>query len=180
MWGTDAVHGHNNVRGATIFPHNIGLGAANSPALLRQIGEATALEVAATGIDWVFAPTLAVVRDDRWGRTYEGYSEDPEIVAAYAVAGRLSFDPAADPVIRPDGSEFHLAPPGPAPDLPANGFVHDTEGFVAPPDDGSHVDVTIDPKSKRLEKLEGFEPWNGGDYDELPLLLKVKGKCNNT
>ncbi len=84
MWGTDAVHGHNNVRGATIFPHNIGLGAANDPVLVRQIGAATALEVAATGIDWVFAPTLAVVRDDRWGRTYEGYSEDPEIVKAYA------------------------------------------------------------------------------------------------
>ena len=84
IWGTDAVHGHNNVIGATIFPHNIGLGAANNPALMRQIGEATALEVAATGIDWVFAPTLAVVRNDSWGRTYEGYSEDPEIVAAYA------------------------------------------------------------------------------------------------
>jgi len=70
IWGTDAVHGHNNVIGATIFPHNIGLGAANNPSLMRQIGEATALEVAATGIDWVFAPTLAVVRDDSWGRTY--------------------------------------------------------------------------------------------------------------
>ena len=84
IWGTDAVHGHNNVIGATIFPHNIGLGAANNPSLMRQIGEATALEVAATGIDWVFAPTLAVVRNDSWGRTYEGYSEDPEIVKAYA------------------------------------------------------------------------------------------------
>ena len=84
LWGTDAVHGHNNVIGATIFPHNIGLGAANNPGLMRQIGEATALEVAVTGIDWVFAPTLAVVRNDRWGRTYEGYSEDPEIVKAYA------------------------------------------------------------------------------------------------
>jgi len=84
LWGTDAVHGHNNVKGATIFPHNIGLGAANNPGLMRQIGEATALEVAVTGIDWVFAPTLAVVRNDRWGRTYEGYSEDPEIVKAYA------------------------------------------------------------------------------------------------
>ena len=80
IWGTDAVHGHNNVIGATIFPHNIGLGAANDPELMRQIGKATALEVAVTGIDWVFAPTLAVVRNDRWGRTYEGYSEDPEIV----------------------------------------------------------------------------------------------------
>ena len=84
IWGTDAVHGHNNVIGATIFPHNIGLGAANDPELMRQIGKATALEVAVTGIDWVFAPILAVVRNDRWGRTYEGYSEDPEIVKAYA------------------------------------------------------------------------------------------------
>jgi beta-glucosidase len=84
IWGTDAVHGHNNVIGATIFPHNIGLGAANNPDLLKQIGRVTALEVAVTGIDWVFAPTLAVVRNDRWGRTYEGYSEDPEIVRAYA------------------------------------------------------------------------------------------------
>ncbi|MGB0445585.1 MAG: glycoside hydrolase family 3 N-terminal domain-containing protein [Porticoccaceae bacterium] len=84
IWGTDAVHGHNNVVGATIFPHNIGLGATNNPQLMREIGEITALEVAATGIDWVFAPTLAVVRNDTWGRTYEGYSEDPEIVRAYA------------------------------------------------------------------------------------------------
>jgi len=84
IWGTDAVHGHNNVIGATIFPHNIGLGAANNPELMREIGAVTALEVAATGIDWVFAPTLAVVRNDSWGRTYEGYSEDPEIVRAYA------------------------------------------------------------------------------------------------
>jgi len=84
IWGTDAVHGHNNVIGATIFPHNIGLGATNNPSLMGAIGEATALEVAVTGIDWVFAPTLAVVRNDRWGRTYEGYSEDPEIVNAYA------------------------------------------------------------------------------------------------
>ena len=84
IWGTDAVHGHNNVVGATIFPQNIGLGATNNPQLMREIGEITALEVAATGIDWVFAPTLAVVRNDTWGRTYEGYSEDPEIVRAYA------------------------------------------------------------------------------------------------
>lgn len=86
MWGTDAVHGHNNVIGATLFPHNIGLGAANNPALIEEIAKATAAEVMATGIDWVFAPTVATVRDDRWGRTYEGYSEDPDIVKAYARA----------------------------------------------------------------------------------------------
>jgi beta-glucosidase len=84
IWGTDAVHGHNNVFGATLFPHNIGLGAAHDPELIGRIGEATAIEVAATGIDWTFAPTLAVVRDNRWGRAYEGYSQRPDLVRAYA------------------------------------------------------------------------------------------------
>ncbi|MBQ5964339.1 glycoside hydrolase family 3 protein [Massilia sp. ZL223] len=84
IWGTDAVHGHNNVPGATLFPHNIGLGAARNPALVREIGAATAKAVRATGIAWVFGPTLAVVRDDRWGRTYESYAEDPAVVKSYA------------------------------------------------------------------------------------------------
>ncbi|MDO8343366.1 MAG: glycoside hydrolase family 3 N-terminal domain-containing protein [Cellvibrio sp.] len=83
MWGTDAVHGHNNIIGATLFPHNIGLGATRNPELIKKIGAATAAEIAVTGIDWSFAPTLAVVRDDRWGRTYESYSEDPAVVKAY-------------------------------------------------------------------------------------------------
>jgi beta-glucosidase len=86
MWGTDAVHGHNNVIGATLFPHNIGLGAMRDPALIERIAEVTAKEVRATGIDWIFAPTVAVARDDRWGRTYESYSEDPAIVGQYAKA----------------------------------------------------------------------------------------------
>lgn len=84
IWGVDAVHGHNNVIGATLFPHNSALGAAHDPELIERIGAATAAEVAATGIDWTFAPTVAVVRDDRWGRSYEGYSEDPERVREYA------------------------------------------------------------------------------------------------
>ncbi|GAA0218955.1 exo 1,3/1,4-beta-D-glucan glucohydrolase [Saccharothrix mutabilis subsp. mutabilis] len=83
IWGIDAVHGNNNVYGATLFPHNIGLGAAHDPCLIRDISKATADQVRATGQDWAFAPTLAVVRDDRWGRTYEGYSEDPRITRAY-------------------------------------------------------------------------------------------------
>lgn len=87
LWGIDAVHGHNNVKGATLFPHNIGLGAAGNPDLVELIGKVTAREVAATGIKWVFAPTLAVTRNDRWGRTYESYSEDPLIV--YNYAGRM-------------------------------------------------------------------------------------------
>jgi beta-glucosidase len=84
IWGIDAVHGHSNIVGATLFPHNVGLGAMRDPALMRKIGEITALEMRVTGIDWTFAPTLAVVRDDRWGRTYEGFGELPEIAASYA------------------------------------------------------------------------------------------------
>ena len=84
IWGTDAVHGHNNIVGATLFPHNIGLGMANDPELMYEIGRVTAIEMLVTGLDWTFAPTIAVARDDRWGRTYESYSEDPAIVAAYA------------------------------------------------------------------------------------------------
>lgn len=84
LWGTDAVHGHNNVYGATMFPHNIGLGAAGDPELIERIGRATAKEIAATGIDWTFAPTVTTPRDVRWGRHYEGYSEDPDIVEQYA------------------------------------------------------------------------------------------------
>ena len=86
IWGTDAVHGHNNVYGATLFPHNIGLGAAHDPRLVSRIGRATAEQVRATGITWAFAPTLAVVQNPRWGRTYESYSSDPALVRSYGEA----------------------------------------------------------------------------------------------
>ena len=104
-WATDAVHGHNNVFKATLYPHNIGLGAANNPDLIEEIGAATALEIAATGLDWTFAPTVAVPRDYRWGRVYEGYSEDPQITHTYAkrmvrgLQGDLSQSLATDKVI---------------------------------------------------------------------------------
>lgn len=84
MYGVDAIHGHNNVRNAVIFPHNIGLGAADDPALIERIAQITAREVLATGVDWTFAPTLAVARDSHWGRTYESYSEDPALVRKYS------------------------------------------------------------------------------------------------
>ena len=84
LWGIDAVHGNNNVVGATVFPHNIGLGAARDPELMAKIGTVTAKEILVTGIDWTFAPTIAVVQNDRWGRTFESFSENPEIVASYA------------------------------------------------------------------------------------------------
>ncbi|XP_038906047.1 beta-glucosidase BoGH3B-like [Benincasa hispida] len=80
IYGIDAVHGHNNVYKATIFPHNVGLGATRDPNLAKRIGTATALEVRATGISYVFAPCIAVCRDPHWGRCYESYSEDPKVV----------------------------------------------------------------------------------------------------
>ncbi|XP_068338996.1 uncharacterized protein [Pyrus communis] len=80
IYGIDAVHGHNNVYRATIFPHNVGLGATRDPELVKNIGAATALEVRATGVNYVFSPCIAVCRDPRWGRCYESYSEDPAIV----------------------------------------------------------------------------------------------------
>jgi beta-glucosidase len=84
LWGIDAVHGHNNIIGATIFPHNVALGATRNPALMRRIGEITAQEIRVTGQDWTFAPTLAVVQNLRWGRSYESYSQDPALVREYA------------------------------------------------------------------------------------------------
>ena len=95
LYGVDAVHGHSNVIGATIFPHNIGLGCTGNAGLVEQAGHITAIEVRATGIRWSFSPCIAVPRDERWGRTYEGFSEDPELVrqlGAAAVRGLQGAD----------------------------------------------------------------------------------------
>lgn len=86
LYGIDAVHGHNNVQGAVIFPHNIGLGCAGDPALVERIARITAEEVRATGINWAFAPCVTVPQDVRWGRTYEGFSEDTELTSQLGVA----------------------------------------------------------------------------------------------
>src|SRR4051794_37182449 len=80
IYGVDSVHGHGNLQGATVFPHNIGLGASRDPELVRKIGHVTAIETRATGIPWVFAPCVCVARDDRWGRTYESFGETPRLV----------------------------------------------------------------------------------------------------
>jgi len=99
MYGIDAVHGHNNVVGATIFPHNVGLGATRDPELVERIGRITAEEMVATGIYWNFAPVVAVPQDIRWGRIYEGYSEDTELVTTLATAyikGLQSVGPEAN------------------------------------------------------------------------------------
>ena len=100
LYGVDAVRGHNNVVGAVLFPHNIGLGATRNPALVEEVARVTAKEVRATGINWTFAPCVAVARDERWGRTYEAYSEDPKLVAELGGAATrgLQGDGLRDPL----------------------------------------------------------------------------------
>ncbi|QNN64524.1 glycoside hydrolase family 3 protein [Sphingomonas rhizophila] len=138
IWGTDAVHGHNNVFGATLFPHNIGFGAARDPALLERIGRATAAQVRATGITWAFAPTLAVVQNPRWGRTYESYSADPALVRSYGEAmtrglqGRLG---SPDSVLATakhwigDGGTFHGVDQGETRTTEADLFARHGQGY---------------------------------------------------
>ncbi|NQX33566.1 glycoside hydrolase family 3 N-terminal domain-containing protein [Herbiconiux sp. VKM Ac-2851] len=87
LYGADAVHGHSNVLDATIFPHNIGLGATRDPALVQTLAEDTAIETKTTGVNWAFAPCLCVTRDERWGRSYESFGEDPALVTAFSEAG---------------------------------------------------------------------------------------------
>ena len=94
IYGVDAVHGHNNVYGAVVFPHHIGMGATRNTALVQQADQVTRDEVLGTGIDWVFAPCVCVPRDDRWGRTYEGYGEDPALVSSMGVASIKGFQGA--------------------------------------------------------------------------------------
>jgi beta-glucosidase len=91
LYGIDAVHGHNNVRGAVIFPHNIGLGATRNPKLIEEVARITALEVSATGMHWTFAPCIAVPQDDRWGRTYEGFGETTELATLLGPAAIRGF-----------------------------------------------------------------------------------------
>jgi len=101
----------------------------------------------------------------------------PEMVAVYAFSGSLSFNPMTDSLTAADGGKFQLNAPAPAPDLPADGFVRDEDGYLDPPEGGGSVEVAIDPSSDRLEVLEQFAPWSGKDYEKLPLLMKTKGKC---
>ena len=96
IYGIDAVHGHSNVVGATIFPQNIGLGCANDPELIYDVNQATAIEVAATGLHWTFSPCITIPRDDRWGRQYEGFSESPELVSGLTVSAIKGYEDAID------------------------------------------------------------------------------------
>jgi aconitate hydratase len=101
----------------------------------------------------------------------------PEVVVAYALAGRLDVNPLEQPLTAPDGTSFRLRPPAPAPEVPEGGFVASRAGYVAPPDDPSEVTIRIAPGSDRLQALERFAPWRPEDLTDLPLLVKVRGKC---
>jgi len=174
IYGIDAVHGHNNVVGATIFPHNIGLGAARDPGLIQRIGEATALEVAVTGADWTFGPTLAVPRDDRWGRAYEGYAEDPEVQRSYAgpmtlgLQGQLS----ADHPLRPGhiaGSAKHFLADGGTHDGKDQGDFIGTEQELVDIHLGGYVQA-ID--AGVLSIMASFSSWNGVKHSGNSTILR--------
>ncbi len=101
----------------------------------------------------------------------------PEVTVAFALAGKLSFNPLTDALTGANGEAFILEPPGDAPEVPANGFSRGDTTFVPPPDDGSHVEVAVDPQSQRLQRMEPWPAWDGQDYLDMPVLAKVKGKC---
>ena len=101
----------------------------------------------------------------------------PEIVIAYGLAGKLAFNPITDTIADANGKEVRLRAPAKAPEVPKNGFAGDGGGYIPPAENGDKIEISIDPQSKRLQKLAPFEPWDGKDFKKLPLLLKAKGKC---
>ena len=112
-------------------------------------------------------------------RTTLNFIGSPEMIIALSLGGKLSFDPTRDKVVASDGTQHVLEPPPPAPEVPADGFKTPDDVYVAPPDlhDATHMPVLIKNDSNRLQKLEPFEPWDGQDYDEMPIMVKAKGKC---
>ncbi len=101
----------------------------------------------------------------------------PEMIIALSLGGKLSFNPLQDELAASDGTKFKLEPPKPAPEVPREGFMRPEGIFVAPPSNSDDVEIMIDPASKRLQRLEPFEKWNGQDFEEMPIMVKAKGKC---
>ena len=101
----------------------------------------------------------------------------PEMIIALSLGGKLSFNPLKDELTAADGSKFKLEPPKSAPEVPEEGFLRPEGIFVAPPENSDDIDVIIDPNSKRLQRLEPFDKWDGKDFEKIPILLKAKGKC---
>lgn len=163
LLGIDAVHGHNNVVGATLFPHNIGLGAVNDPELMREIARATAVELRVTGFEWTFAPTVTVPREDRWGRTYEGYSEDPGLVARYATAvveglqGRIGSENFLDPT-RVVASSKHFIADGGTTDGKDKGNAEISEAELRDVHGAGHI-AALNAGTQTV--MASFSSWNG-------------------
>lgn len=168
LYGVDAVHGHNNVLGAVIFPHNIGLGATRNPELVERIGQVTAREVRASGIHWTFAPCVCVPQDERWGRSYEGFSEDPELVSvlgAAAVRGLQGRDLAAPAAVL--ACAKHFAADGGT--VPGTGVGLEGQGLDqgdAPLDEATLRRIHIHPYRAAIEAgvasiMPSYSSWNG-------------------
>ena len=127
--------------------------------------------------------TIVTSYNRNFPRRNDGRSEtmnfiaSPEVVVAFSLAGRLSFNPLTDTLEDGDGSPFTLEPPGAAPEVPADGFDPGESSYTAPPEDGAEIEISVDPNSERLQLLEPFPKWDGGDYTEGPVLMKVQGKC---
>ena len=127
--------------------------------------------------------TIVTSYNRNFPRRNDGRSEtmnfigSPEIVVALSLGGRLSFNPLADSLTDSEGNPFRLEAPGQAPEAPPNGFQSGDSSYVAPPEDGSSIDIVVDPDSERLQLLQPFPEWDGNDYVEVPVLMKVKGKC---
>jgi beta-glucosidase len=179
IMGVDSVHGASNMTGATVFPHNIGLGAARDPALIEEIAAVTATETAASGFDWAFGPAVSVPQDDRWGRSFEGYSERPEITAEYAAAYVKGLQGAAGTTRIQDGkvaaSAKHFLADGATKDGIDQGDAPITEqqmidlhapGYVAAIDAGA---MTV---------MASFSSWNGAKMHGNKSLLTdvLKGR----
>ena len=127
--------------------------------------------------------TIVTSYNRNFPRRNDGRSEtmnfigSPEIVVALSLGGRLSFNPLTDTLTDSEGNPFRLEAPGQAPEAPPNGFLSGDSSYVAPPEDGSSIDIVVDPDSERLQLLQPFPEWDGNDYVEVPVLMKVKGKC---
>jgi beta-glucosidase len=159
IYGIDAIHGNNNVKGAVIFPHHIGLGASFDPDLVERVARAVAVEVSAVGIDWTFAPCIAVPRDEHWGRTYEGFSEDPELTALLGAAEirGLQGDNLADPATILATAKHYAGDGGTRGGVDRGNVVLDEKDFMA-----IHVRPYVDAVSANVGSVMiSFSSWNG-------------------
>ena len=153
LYGVDSVHGHGNLNGATVFPHNIGLGATRDPALVRRIGHITAEETRASGPQWSFAPCVCVARDDRWGRTYESFGEDPKLVISHGDRHRRASGPAPAISTTPTACS-----------RPRSTYAGDGLTTYVPKTDGSYpIDQGVDEVSRRTFAKLALSPYPRGD-----------------